>query len=62
MDRDQIRVLWDNMKIQLNEMQKRLYAAALAQAYGYGSATVVHEVNRYLHEHDNSRQKRIGKM
>jgi len=32
------------MKLQLNEMQKRQYVATLAQAYGYGGATVVHEV------------------
>jgi hypothetical protein len=32
------------MKLQFNEMQKRQYAATLAQAYGYGGATVVHEV------------------
>jgi len=32
------------MKVQLNEMQRRQYAATLAQAYGYGGATVVHEV------------------
>ena len=44
MDREQIRVLWGSMKLQLNEMQKRQYAATLAQAYGYGGATVVHEV------------------
>ena len=44
MDRDQLRVLWDSMTLQLNEMQRRQYAATLAQAYGYGGATVVHEV------------------
>lgn len=44
MDRDQITVLWDSMRLQLNEMQRRQYAATLAQAYGYGGATVVHEV------------------
>ena len=44
MDREQLRVLWDSMKPQLNEMQRRQYAATLAQAYGYGGATVVHEV------------------
>jgi hypothetical protein len=32
------------MKLKFNEMQKRQYAATLAQAYGYGGATVVHEV------------------
>jgi hypothetical protein len=44
LDKDQLRVLWDSMKSQLNEMQRRRYAATLAQAYGYGGATVVHEV------------------
>lgn len=44
MDREQIRLLWDSMKTQLNEMQRRQYVATLAQAYGYGGATVVHEV------------------
>jgi len=44
LDRDQIRVLWDSMKPQLNEMQRRQYAATLSQAYGYGGATVIHEV------------------
>jgi len=32
------------MKLQLNEMQRRQYAATLAQACGYGGATLVHEV------------------
>lgn len=44
MDKETIRVLWESMKSQLNEMQRRQYAATLAQAYGYGGATVVHEV------------------
>jgi hypothetical protein len=44
MDREKIKLLWDNMKLQLNEMQRRQYAATLAQAYGYGGATVVHEI------------------
>ena len=44
MDREQIRLLWGSMKLQLNEMQKRQYVATLAQAYGYGGSTVVHEV------------------
>ena len=43
MDKEQILVLWDSMKLQLNEMQRRQYAATLAQIYGYGGATVVHE-------------------
>jgi transposase len=32
------------MKTQLNELQRRQYAATLAQAYGYGGATAVHEI------------------
>ena len=44
MEKESIRVLWDDMKMQLNEMQRRQYAAALAKAYGYGGSTVVHEV------------------
>jgi hypothetical protein len=32
------------MKLQFSERQKRQYAATLAQVYGYGGATVVHEV------------------
>ena len=44
MEREQIQVLWNSMKAQLNEMQRRQYAATLANAYGYGGATVVHEI------------------
>jgi len=44
MEREHIRVLWDSMILQLNEMQRRQYAATLARAYGYGGATVVHEI------------------
>jgi hypothetical protein len=44
MDKGQINVLWDSMRLQLNEMQRRQYAATLAKAYGYGGATVVHEI------------------
>ena len=44
MDKEQIGILWDSMKQQLNEMQRRQYAATLAKAYGYGGATVVHEL------------------
>jgi len=32
------------MKTQLNEMQRRQYAATLAKTYGYGGATIVHEI------------------
>jgi transposase len=32
------------MRSQLNELQRRQYAATLAKAYGYGGATVVHEI------------------
>ena len=44
MDKEQVRLLWDSMKLQLNEMQRRQYAASLANTYGYGGATVVHEL------------------
>jgi len=41
---DQIQILWDSMSATLNESQKRQYAATLANTYGYGGATVVHEI------------------
>ena len=41
----QIQVLWDSMSPTLNESQRRQYAAALANAYGYGGATIVHQVS-----------------
>jgi hypothetical protein len=44
MEKECIRVLWDNMRLQLNEMQRRQYAATLAKTYGYGGSTIVHEV------------------
>jgi hypothetical protein len=44
MERGAIHVLWNNMKLQLNEMQRRQYAATLANVYGYGGAIVVHEI------------------
>jgi transposase len=44
MERAQVKVLWESMRLQLNEMQRRQYAATLAIAYGYGGATVVHEI------------------
>jgi len=44
MEKKHIQVLWDSMKLQLNEMQRRQYAATLAKAYGYGGATVVNEI------------------
>jgi transposase len=44
MERKQIEILWDSMRLQLNEMQRRQYVATLAKAYGYGGATVVHEI------------------
>ena len=43
MDKETLQVLWNSMKQQLNEMQRRQYAATLAKAYGYGGATVVRE-------------------
>jgi transposase len=44
MDRDQIKTMWQEMAPTLNELQRRLYAATLAKAYGYGGATIVHEM------------------
>ena len=62
MDREQIRVLWDSMKIQLNEMQKRKYAATLAQAYGYGGATVIHEVTGISMNTITAGKKELGSV
>jgi len=44
MEKNQVRLLWDSMILQLNEMQRRQFAATLAMTYGYGGATVVHEI------------------
>ena len=44
MEKETINVLWNSMKLTLNEMQRRQYAATLAKAYGYGGASVVHEI------------------
>lgn len=44
MQREQIQLLWEGMNCTLNEKQKRQYAATLSKAYGYGGATVVHEI------------------
>jgi len=44
MKREDVQVLWEGMKTQLNEIQRRQYAATLAKAYGYGGSTMVHEV------------------
>jgi len=44
MERETVHVLWNGMKLQLNEMQRRQYAAILASVYGYGGATIVHEI------------------
>jgi transposase len=44
MEKEQIRLLWESMKLQLNEMQRRQYAATLAITYGYGGATLVNEI------------------
>jgi hypothetical protein len=44
MEIEHMRLLWDSMKLQLNEMQLRHYAATLAKTYGYGGATVVHKI------------------
>ena len=74
MDIKQIEILWDSMKSQLNEMQRRQYAASLALAYGYGGATVVHEVTgvslntitagkkELNNQEDNSESTRVRKV
>jgi len=44
MEKEELHILWDNMKTQLNEKQRRQYAATLAKTYGYGGATIVHQI------------------
>ena len=44
MEKEQIQLLWDSMQLRLNEMQRRQYVATLAMTYGYGGATIVHEI------------------
>jgi hypothetical protein len=44
MNRVQLKVLWEDMSHTLNETQRRQYVATLSKAYGYGEATVVHEI------------------
>jgi hypothetical protein len=44
MEREQLKILWDEMSPSLNETQRRRYAATLSKACGYGGTTVVHEV------------------
>ena len=44
MEREQLKVLWDDMNHSLNEMQRRQYAATPSKAYGYGVSIVVHEI------------------
>jgi hypothetical protein len=44
MEKEEIGQIWDSMGAQLNEMQRRQFAATLANIYGYGGATAVHEM------------------
>jgi hypothetical protein len=44
MQRTEIETLWNEMSHTLNEKQKRQYAATLAKTYGYGGATIIHEI------------------
>jgi hypothetical protein len=44
MEQKQIQILWDGLSCELDERQKRLFAATLANACGYGGATIVHKV------------------
>jgi len=60
MERGQIRVLWESMRFQLNEVQRRQYAATLAKAYGYGGATVVHEITGISLNTITSGKKELG--
>ena len=55
-------MLWESMKVQLNEMQRRQYAASLAQAYGYGGATVVHEVTGVSLNTITAGKKELGRQ
>jgi hypothetical protein len=49
------------MKFQLNEMQRRQYAATLAEAYGYGGATVVHKITGISLNTITAGKKELGK-
>jgi hypothetical protein len=44
MEREQMQAMWEKMAPSLDERQRRLYAATLAEAYGRGGCTVAHEV------------------
>jgi hypothetical protein len=43
MEPSEVRQMWESMAPSLNERQRRMYAATLANIYGYGGATVVHQ-------------------
>ena len=43
MDKSEIQALWEGMSVDLNEKQKRRFAATLSKTYGYGGSTAVHE-------------------
>ena len=62
MCREQIRLLWNSMKLHLNELQKRQYAATLAQAYGHGGATVVHQVTGVSMNTITAGKKELGSV
>lgn len=44
MERFELQMIWEPIAPTLNEKQRRQFAATLANTYGYGGATVVHEV------------------
>jgi hypothetical protein len=50
------------MKSNFNEMQRRQYAATLAQAYGYGGSTVVHEVTGVSMNTITAGKKELGSV
>lgn len=61
LEKETIHILWSSMKLQLNEMQRRQYAATLAKAYGYGGATIVHEITGVSLNTITAGKKELGK-
>jgi hypothetical protein len=73
MERTQIKRMWDDLSPSLNEKQRRMFAATLANSYGYGGGKVVHEETgvamntitagkRTLNENNNDSSERIRKI
>jgi hypothetical protein len=61
MEPNQIKQMWDSMVPNLNEKQRRQYAATLAAAYGYGGSTIVHEVTGIALNTITSGKKELAK-